>query len=139
MRRNTLSLLTSMFVLSGLLACGEDPQGRPPDFWSSLSETGDSFGADEAGTSESSTSGTDEGGGTDDTGEPSGTDDAGDGDGDPDADEGDACVSVSEGADVLQVPSDIIFVVDNSGSMTEEAMLVQNEMNGFSAQIQMSG
>lgn len=58
---------------------------------------------------------------------------AGDGDGD------DSCASVSETADFVEVPADIIFVVDNSGSMSEEAAFVQAEMNGFSAQIEASG
>jgi hypothetical protein len=39
----------------------------------------------------------------------------------------------------VQIPADIIFIVDNSGSMTEEAEFVQTEMNGFSTQIEMSG
>jgi hypothetical protein len=69
----------------------------------------------------------------------SGDGDSGDGDGDGDGDTGDACVSVSQAADLMQLPADIIFVVDNSGSMTQEAESVQAELNGFSAQIQMSG
>jgi hypothetical protein len=83
----------------------------------------------------------DDEGDSDDAGDPEDEEDeGGDGDGDPDAqEEDDTCVSVSEAADVLQVPADIVFIVDNSGSMDEEAVFVQTQMNGFSAQIQMSG
>jgi hypothetical protein len=45
------------------------------------------------------------------------------------------CASVSEEADVGLQPADIIFVVDNSGSMGFEANAVQQHMNAFSSQI----
>jgi hypothetical protein len=45
------------------------------------------------------------------------------------------CASVSEEADVGLQPADIIFVLDNSGSMDFEAAAVQANMNAFSSQI----
>src|SRR5690606_29059127 len=57
---------------------------------------------------------------------------AGDGDGDGDPNE---CAAVSEAAQNELLPVDIIFVVDTSGSMTEEKNFVQQNMNLFSQQI----
>ncbi len=51
----------------------------------------------------------------------------------------DECAAVSEAAELVPLPADIIFVVDNSGSMDFEAMQIQAEMNGFSGQIIDSG
>ena len=45
------------------------------------------------------------------------------------------CASVSEEADVGLQPADIIFILDNSGSMQVEANAVQTNMNAFSSQI----
>jgi hypothetical protein len=70
-------------------------------------------------------------------GETNQTGSGGDGDGDGDGDE--TCASVSTSTSFIEVPADIIFVVDNSGSMSEEAEFVQDQMNGFSAQIEQSG
>lgn len=47
---------------------------------------------------------------------------------DPDA----ACVGISEKAENKVLPADIIFALDNSGSMDEEAKFVQTHMNIFS-------
>ncbi|MEZ4442085.1 MAG: hypothetical protein R3B72_23530 [Polyangiaceae bacterium] len=44
----------------------------------------------------------------------------------------DACVATSAEATNGPLPADIIFVVDNSGSMGDEAGFVQNSMNDFS-------
>ena len=49
------------------------------------------------------------------------------------------CAAVSEAAELIPLPADIIFVVDNSGSMGFEAEQIQQEMNGFSSQIIASG
>ncbi len=49
------------------------------------------------------------------------------------------CAAVSEAAELVPLPADIIFVVDNSGSMGFEAGQIQAEMNGFSTQIIDSG
>ncbi len=49
------------------------------------------------------------------------------------------CAAVSEAAELVPLPADIIFVVDNSGSMSFEAAQIQAEMNDFSAQIIGSG
>ena len=72
-------------------------------------------------------------------GDPGDGDGDGDGDGEPGDGDGEACASVSENANFVEVPADIIFIVDNSGSMDAEAGFVQAEMNGFSAQISNSG
>lgn len=48
---------------------------------------------------------------------------------------GGECAAVSETSSVGLQPADIIFVVDNSGSMVFEAEAVQDYLNGFSAQI----
>jgi hypothetical protein len=45
------------------------------------------------------------------------------------------CASVSEESDVGLQPADIIFILDNSGSMDFEANAVQVNMNAFSSQI----
>jgi hypothetical protein len=48
---------------------------------------------------------------------------------------GDECAAVTATSDVQLSPADIIFVVDNSGSMQFEANSVQNNLNAFSSQI----
>lgn len=49
------------------------------------------------------------------------------------------CAAVTQDADAIKQPADIIFVVDNSGSMNFEAEQIQVKMNGFSQQIIDSG
>jgi hypothetical protein len=49
------------------------------------------------------------------------------------------CAGVSEAAELVPLPADIIFVVDNSGSMDFEAQQIQLRMNDFSSQIIASG
>lgn len=49
------------------------------------------------------------------------------------------CAAVSEAAELVPLPADIIFVVDNSGSMSFEAGQVQARLNEFSTQIIDSG
>jgi hypothetical protein len=49
------------------------------------------------------------------------------------------CAAVSEAAELMPLPADIIFVVDNSGSMDFEAGQIQSRMNDFSQQIIGSG
>ncbi|MBV1856798.1 MAG: hypothetical protein KUG77_00200 [Nannocystaceae bacterium] len=49
------------------------------------------------------------------------------------------CAAVSAEAELVPLPADIIFVVDNSGSMTFEAGEVQDRLNDFSMQIAASG
>jgi hypothetical protein len=54
--------------------------------------------------------------------------------------DGGACKAVVQQAEKLSGGrADIIFALDNSGSMTEEALAVQNNMNTFSNQIAASG
>jgi hypothetical protein len=54
-------------------------------------------------------------------------------------DEDEECASFSEAAQSELQPADIIFVVDNSGSMGDEANAVQANINNFSQQIIASG
>jgi hypothetical protein len=49
------------------------------------------------------------------------------------------CAAVSAEAELVQLPADIIFIVDNSGSMNFEAGEVQANLNDFSEQIDISG
>lgn len=51
----------------------------------------------------------------------------------------DECASHSEQAEHVIAPADIVFVVDNSGSMQDEAQAVQDNLNTFSTQIIESG
>ena len=53
--------------------------------------------------------------------------------------DGEECVAVSEAAELVPLPADIIFVVDNSGSMGFEVQQIQLRMNEFSSQIIASG
>ena len=49
------------------------------------------------------------------------------------------CVAVGVPSEVLPQPADIVFVVDNSGSMEFEAAEIQDRLNAFSSQIIASG
>ncbi len=49
------------------------------------------------------------------------------------------CAAVSEAAELVPLPADMIFVVDNSGSMSAEAAEIQANLNEFSSQIIDSG
>lgn len=60
-------------------------------------------------------------------------------DGIPEPDEPEDCAAVTQAADAVKEPADIIFVVDNSGSMGDEAAAIQANLNGFSQQIIDSG
>lgn len=63
-----------------------------------------------------------------------------DADADADTDTGDEeCAEVTEEAQNGLSPVDIIIAVDSSGSMTDEAAFVQENLNGFSQQITESG
>ncbi len=57
----------------------------------------------------------------------------------PPMEEEEECAVVTESAAATVQPADVIFVIDNSGSMTFEANAVQQNMNGFSQQIVDSG
>ena len=50
-----------------------------------------------------------------------------------------ACATATTEATLTKQPSDIVFILDNSGSMALEATWVQQNMNGFSQQIAASG
>ncbi|NVB37300.1 VWA domain-containing protein [Pseudenhygromyxa sp. WMMC2535] len=58
---------------------------------------------------------------------------------DPDDTEEEECASVDAAAEAKKLPADIIIVVDNSGSMGDEAAAVQANLNSFSQLIIDSG
>ena len=49
------------------------------------------------------------------------------------------CVAVRATAELVRLPTDILLVVDNSGSMSFEAIEIQSRLNDFSSQIIASG
>src|ERR1700753_1590776 len=55
------------------------------------------------------------------------------------ADNGDACKAVVQQAEKQTGRADIVFVLDNSGSMAQEVSAVQSNLNSFSTQIEASG
>ena len=50
-----------------------------------------------------------------------------------------SCAAISQQAENRRKPADIIFAVDNSGSMDEEIAFVREQLNAFSQQIVASG
>ncbi|MEM6292778.1 MAG: hypothetical protein AAGA54_16005 [Myxococcota bacterium] len=133
-----------------LAACQPENEDRPGQNTAGTlggisSMTGDTDGSGGGGDTEGDTDGF--GGGSDESGETGVGDDGpkfdlGDGDSDtseppPSGDE--ECAAVSEDAEFVKAPADIIFVVDNSGSMSFEAGQIQQRLNDFSAQIIASG
>lgn len=52
---------------------------------------------------------------------------------------GGGCSAVSQQAESKLTPADIVWIIDNSGSMTQEAKWVQQHMNTFSSKIVASG
>jgi hypothetical protein len=108
------------------VGCGSDSKPRDPDTGAGLMTTA---GTDSEGT------------GTD-TAEPEDKIDLppdGATDGTPDGGDEEECASYSEAAESELQPADIIFIVDNSGSMGDEANAVQANLNNFSQQIIDSG
>lgn len=93
-------------------------------------------------------------GGADPAGEPT-RDPSGDGDGDADDDpparpdpgdpgpvdpaEPDTCSAIEVSADPVTLPADIVWVIDNSGSMDVEEARVQDNLNAFAQDIADSG
>lgn len=57
----------------------------------------------------------------------------------PDVDASATCASVSVTADPITAPVDVVWVIDSSGSMRDEARRVQDNMNRFSTDISSSG
>lgn len=51
----------------------------------------------------------------------------------------DKCAAISETAKNQLQPADVVWAIDNSGSMSEEMQFVREHMNAFSQQISMSG
>jgi hypothetical protein len=91
-----------------------------------------SFAACEQGDSVSNGSGTTD---TDADGDADGDTDA-DADSDSDSDtDFEECAGISESAINQIAPTDIIFLVDTSASMAQEALAVRNNLNAFSQQI----
>lgn len=120
------SILVASFVLAGPLACSAT-QGAPSggsqggsaaaSGGAGGSAVGGGFAVGTGGTTIEVDGGSSVGGGLEDGG----------------------CFSVSQEAAAQVQPADIIFVIDNSGSMVEEAGFVQAKMNAFSQQIVASG
>ena len=128
----TIHGLVALSIALG--ACGGDGEQ------SSISE-GSGIESITAGLDGGDTGDTDGGDGTTDDGA---ADDGSDGgvklDVGPDSQpEDEECAELSEQAEPVPVPADIIVVVDNSGSMSFEASEVQARLNDFSAQIIASG
>jgi hypothetical protein len=121
------ALLTAAAI--ALVACGGG-DGRGNEASSSVSFTsGSPTGPDDSGgTSNGTAEGT---GGENGTGpklDVEGLDETG-------IATGGECAAIGEMADFQLQPADILFVLDNSGSMDLEAGWVQQYMNGFSSQI----
>ena len=125
----------------GLVGCG-DLDGRPDgaDGPGIGGLTGVSGGETETG-GEDGTAGGDATEGVDDQGSADGGgpkfDIGSADDGSPPGEE--ECAAVDEAAELVPLPADIIFVVDNSGSMGYEVAEIQARMNDFSSQIVASG
>jgi hypothetical protein len=115
-------------VLATVVACGTQ---RPRD---DAGSAGGLTGID--GSAETGDGGLDDDGDDGTAGDGSSLDDSGGG-ADGQADEG--CATLVEPATNSPQPADIIVVVDNSGSMSFEALSVQANLNGFSQQIVDSG
>lgn len=132
---------TATLVLVCLSACGEE-RGRQDGGGSA--SIGSVSASDSAGTAGSATESDD-----DDTQGPGSADDTGGGtkldvgaltDGITTAeDTGEICRSISAEAKQTYSPVDIVFAVDTSGSMVDEAAQVQSNINNFSQQIIDSG
>jgi hypothetical protein len=131
-RPEASALLAALVCLS---ACG-DGRGRQQDGGSasigSITDAGSASDSD-AGETQSAGSADDTGGGTKlDVGSiTSGISTAGD--------TGEVCSSISAEAKQTYSPVDIVFAVDTSGSMVDEAAQVQANINTFSQQIIDSG
>jgi len=148
------SISASGFVTSAGITAGVSASGSASDSdsdGSSGSDSGDSNSGDATSESGSSTSGdptSDSSSGS--TTEPtsttnptsgtttSGTSDAPTSDG-SDSDTEGSCAEVKVEAENKKQPADIIFVIDNSGSMEYEEGEVKSHMNEFSSQIIDSG
>lgn len=140
--------VTSAGVTAGVTASGSG--GDSDSDGSSDSDSGDSNSGDATSDSESSTSGdptSDSSSGP--TTEPTSTTNSTSGTtggttedpttGGSDSDTEGSCAEVKVEAENKKQPADIIFVIDNSGSMDYEEGEVKNHMNDFSGQIIDSG
>lgn len=101
---------------------GDEPGGEGPGGSDGGSGGSGSGGSDEAGGSDGAAfggaAGTIQTGGT----SPGGNGNAG---------TAPSCAAVAQKADAKQLPADIIWVVDTSGSMSDETAAVQNRLNAF--------
>jgi hypothetical protein len=110
-----VGILVSAITIAG--GCG-DEQGRDNDSaaFTSITASGSGTGID------------------DDTGED--VLDLGGGSSDTQSGPANECETLVDEADIGPRPQDIIFAVDTSGSMIQEAQFVQEQMNSFSIQIE---
>ena len=120
------SSAAALAMVLALAGCPDEQGGENP-----ITTVGVSITAS-AGTSDTGDSADDGGSGMIKLDTPAEDDTA---DGTAGVETGEECASVSETANVGLQPADILFVVDNSGSMTAEAGFVQTQMNAFSSQI----
>ncbi len=121
------AVLIFALTLGAATACTDDGQGKSEGI-GLLPDSGD---ADDTG--ESADAGADAG---QDDGEPLLDLPP---DGPPEGTDPPECASVGEEAELVPLPADIIFVVDNSCSMSFEAGEIQTRLNDFSTQITASG
>ncbi len=147
--RTTWRKLISFIGFLALAACDAGSDERPgQNTAATLGGIGSMTGDTDGGAAGDDTDGDTDGlGGSDESGDTGIGDDGpkfdlGDGDSDtseppPSGDE--ECAAVGEDAEFVKAPADIIFVVDNSGSMSFEAGQIQQRLNDFSAQIIASG
>ena len=122
-RWGTVATASLVWIVAGL-GCGSEGSGREGDTGVGLMTTAnpDTEGGDSATPDEKIDLPADDGT-----------------DGDPQGGDDEECASYSEAAESELQPADIIFVVDNSGSMGDEANAVQANLNNFSQQIIDSG
>jgi hypothetical protein len=107
-----------------------DQGGSESDSAGSTSAASSDSSSSSGDTSDSSSAGTT-------TGEP--TSSSGSSDSDSDSDSEGSCAEVKVMAENKKTPADIIFAIDNSGSMDYEEAQVQSNMNVFSNKIIQSG
>jgi hypothetical protein len=122
------------FAIATLTACGASRSDDQATTAVTAASGASSDAGSASGVDSTADGGTSSGAGTDESGASIKLDVGGEADTTA-ADDGGECVAVDETADVGLQPADIIFVVDNSGSMDAEAAAVQQNMNAFSNQI----
>jgi hypothetical protein len=136
--QRAITVGTTLLILILALGCenSDNSSNGAPDGGADGDSDGDSD-SDSDGDSDSDSDGDSD---SDSDGD-SDSDSDGDSDSDTDTetDTTDECATMSDHAEIKSLPVDIIIAVDNSNSMTAEALWVQNNLNGFSSQIAASG